>query len=194
MTYFFQWRTLADVLPEKTSVLEVGVGSGIVTYQLRKLGHSVTTVDNNASTMPDILADITKLPFNDNAFTGVLAAEILEHMSFEVAQKALRELGRVSSKYVLISVPDRRHIMFSFKIKLPFLKERKIFLKIPKAQSTLSAKEHKWEIGYQKYSYTFVRTNLVAEELVLEKDFVSVDAPQIHFFLFRKILPAKEPE
>lgn len=183
-TYFIQWRTISDVLPEGGKILEVGIGSGIVAEQLKKMGYEVITADNNSDVKPDYVADILKLPFEDSHFDLVLAAEILEHLDFKKALEALQELKRVSRKFILISVPDRRRILISFKIKVPFLKEKKILIKLPTSRKKLFSPEHKWEIGYKNFSPKYVREKFLEQGLKIKGEFVSIDAPHIHYFLF----------
>ena len=48
--------------------------------------------------------DIYKLPYKSNSFDLVVCTEVLEHL--ENPKKALRELIRVSGKYILLSVPN----------------------------------------------------------------------------------------
>jgi len=45
-----------------------------------------------------------RLQYKDNSFDLVICSEVLEHL--ENPQKALRELIRVSKKYILVSVPN----------------------------------------------------------------------------------------
>lgn len=45
------------------------------------------------------------LPFPDKSFSTVVAAEMFEHLNFEVAKKLLKECYRVSKRKVLITMP-----------------------------------------------------------------------------------------
>ncbi|MCH7850447.1 MAG: class I SAM-dependent methyltransferase, partial [Nanoarchaeota archaeon] len=85
ITYYIQWRTISDILAPGSKILEVGAGSKVVSWWLKNLGYEVITVDNNPDIEPDVVADISSLPFEDNAFDLVLAAEILEHLDFNEA-------------------------------------------------------------------------------------------------------------
>jgi len=51
------------------------------------------------------------LPYKDNAFDLVLCTEVLEHL--DDPQKGLKELVRVSKKYLVISVPNEPFFMFA---------------------------------------------------------------------------------
>jgi SAM-dependent methyltransferase len=101
------WHQLDEVLrlsPE--SVLEVGPGSGLVTGWLRHAGVQTTTVDVDSSVAPDVIGSVTDLPFDAQSFDVVLCAEVLEHLPWEDAEHALRELRRVARGGAVVSVPD----------------------------------------------------------------------------------------
>lgn len=73
------------------------VGCDIAFSKLRR-----AKIDSTATT-PYLCADLQKLPFPDNSFEAVLALEIIEHVPDY--RQAIKEIFRVSSKYVIISVP-----------------------------------------------------------------------------------------
>lgn len=50
-------------------------------------------------------ADVTALPFADNAFGAVTMLEVLEHIPD--TQRALAEICRVASRFVILSVPSK---------------------------------------------------------------------------------------
>lgn len=98
------------------SVLDVGCGEGFTLNRLKeeKIGTHLegvdflkTAIDLGKKTYPNltlIQADIYKLPYKNKSFDLVLCTEVLEHL--EDPQKALLELKRVSSNYLLLSVPN----------------------------------------------------------------------------------------
>ena len=55
-------------------------------------------------------ADLRALPFRDNSFDITICTEVLEHLPEEVLSKGVKELLRVSRKYVLVSVPYKQRI------------------------------------------------------------------------------------
>ncbi|HRV91318.1 MAG TPA: class I SAM-dependent methyltransferase [Anaerolineae bacterium] len=59
--------------------------------------------DNFIHNAPVANLDIHRLPFPDNHFPLVICLEVLEHLPD--SQVGLRELARVSSDYILLSVP-----------------------------------------------------------------------------------------
>jgi SAM-dependent methyltransferase len=54
------------------------------------------------------VASLEQLPWPDNTFDMVTCIEVLEHLP--IPETALRELVRVSKRYVVITVPDRRPV------------------------------------------------------------------------------------
>lgn len=114
MAGFFD--ALDDSLPSAApaSILEVGVGEGEVAARVRARYPAARFV---AIDLPDpalaaawaeeslagAFADISRLPFPDEAFDLVLGIEVLEHVPDPPA--ALRELRRVASRDLVLSVP-----------------------------------------------------------------------------------------
>jgi len=60
-----------------------------------------------------IQASIDSLPFIDDEFDMVSCMEVLEHLPKETFVLALNELSRVSSRYILISVPYDQNLRLS---------------------------------------------------------------------------------
>jgi SAM-dependent methyltransferase len=101
------WHQVDEVLAlGARTVLEIGPGAGIVTDWLRRAGMEVTTVDMDPAVGADHDAAATELPFGDDEFDAALCAQVLEHMPFEEAERALAELARVARVGVVVSVPD----------------------------------------------------------------------------------------
>ena len=103
-------RTNAD------TILDAGCAEGFVIQHLRDSGITACCVGGDFE--PEALLwgrengihnsslanlDIHRLPFPDNHFPLVICLEVLEHLPD--SQVGLRELARVSSEYVLLSVP-----------------------------------------------------------------------------------------
>jgi SAM-dependent methyltransferase len=87
-------------------VLEVGPGGGVGTFLLRLAGLSVTTVDIDPAVGADVQASVQRLPFDDGEFDVALCCQVLEHMPWQEAASAMRELRRVVNRGTVISVPN----------------------------------------------------------------------------------------
>lgn len=98
------------------NILDVGCGEGFTLDRLQKekIGKSYEGIDyaDEAIELGKELypklklkkGDIYKLPYEANSFDLIICTEVLEHL--EDPKKALRELIRVSSRYILLSVPN----------------------------------------------------------------------------------------
>lgn len=108
---------IAELDKPEIKILDAGCGEGFIARMLhaRFAQARITGLEYNEAAlevarceeMPSICyvqGDITKAPFEDGAFDLVVCTEVLEHL--REPRCAVRELLRVSSGYVLLSVPD----------------------------------------------------------------------------------------
>jgi SAM-dependent methyltransferase len=125
--FFDQWHTIhssdsraasdqfagayARIAPDVHSILDVGCGDGRF---LRWLPDTYWKVGLDFSWRPlawlqgvGIQGTVEALPFAERSFDLITAFEVLEHLPEEIYDRALRELERVSRKYIIISVPNR---------------------------------------------------------------------------------------
>ena len=181
------WHQL--VLVHRTApqdLLEVGVGAGIVARELRQVGVAVTTVDIAADLEPDVLGSVTDLPFKDASFDTVLAAEILEHISFDDVPQALHEIARVTKKYAVLSLPYPGYV-FSIIFKFPLLSRTEFLLQVPFFWKThVFNGEHYWELGKKCYPVSRFITAAHEAGLSLVSLEKFADDPAHRFFLFEK--------
>lgn len=115
------YRPLAEHLvgrcpvpPSRRAVLDAGAGTGAVGAVLTAAGALVISCDlednmlrcdqGGSTVRPAVVADITALPFGDDAFDIAVAGFVLNHLADPIT--GLRELGRVtcSGGVVLASV------------------------------------------------------------------------------------------
>jgi 2-polyprenyl-3-methyl-5-hydroxy-6-metoxy-1,4-benzoquinol methylase len=98
------------------SVLDVGCGEGFTLRRLKEngIGEKFTGLDSSIEAIklgkkenPDLdlgIGDIYDLKLKDKSFDLVVSTEVLEHL--KKPELALKELKRVSRKYILLSVPN----------------------------------------------------------------------------------------
>ncbi len=117
------YKNLISVVKELKvdSVLDVGCGEGFTLNKLyeNKIGERLEGVDFLKTAIklgrkihPNLIlnqGDIYGLKYKDNTFDLVMATEVLEHL--EDPKRGLKELIRVSKKYVLLSVPNEPFFM-----------------------------------------------------------------------------------
>ncbi|MFC1675667.1 methyltransferase domain-containing protein [Planctomycetota bacterium] len=189
-SFYYQISLTLQTGPKR--ILEIGVGNKIVSSYFKNIGLDIVTSDINPDLSPDVLADVTKLPFEDGAFDTVLAFEVLEHLPWEKAIEALAELSRVSSKTVIISLPYHG-ATFEMMLKLPFNKflfkksYLNFFARLPLSifNTKIKTPDHFWEIGRKGFGLKKVR-KAICEKLVIEKEVRAQMNPNHYFFVLHK--------
>lgn len=98
------------------SIVDVGCGEGFTLnrFSKEKLAKKLVGIDGSSIAIelgrvlfPDLnlkSGNIYKIPLNDSSYDVVVCTEVLEHL--EDPRKGLKELIRVSNKYLTLSVPN----------------------------------------------------------------------------------------
>ena len=60
--------------------------------------------------VPCVRASLPHIPFDDNSFDLVLCLQVLEHLSQESFYASLREIERLSRRYIIIGVPFKENL------------------------------------------------------------------------------------
>lgn len=185
MSYAQQLAELWALEPRK--VLEIGVGSGVISYVLRNAGIDLTTLDVDEALEPDIVASAEHIPLSDGQFDVVACFEVLEHLPFQKFGGCIQELYRVTNRHVLISLPDATPFC-SFSIprigiragclvfSLPFVRPRKKCL----------CWEHRWEIGVEGYPMRRVTDAIRSAGLQIARHYRIWDNPYHRIFVLVK--------
>ena len=180
-SFWHQIKTVSDARPQ--SILEVGVGNHVVYDYFKSRGFSITSVDNDKRTRPDVMGTVGRLPFKDNSFDVVLCAEVLEHLPYEVFEECLGELARVAKRNVVLTLPHwGRH--FSVDIRLPLIKRLRFYTKFslfPKRHH--SGGPHEWEIGKRGYPLRRVKRSIEKAGFSIARDEVLFEMPYHHLFV-----------
>lgn len=114
ITYWNQINEVLSVQP--ATVLEIGVGSRLVSSYLDAIGITVTKCDFNESLSPDILGDVRDLEsLIDKKYDVILCARVLHHLPFQDLEYVITSLLKVAKKRLVITLPvnDMRIYFFS---------------------------------------------------------------------------------
>ena len=183
-SYSYQIQEIIATNP--ASVVEIGVGDGVVSDYFRKNSKiEFTTSDFAEDLKPDIVADVRALPVDDKSYDTTCAFQVLEHLPFEDFEKGVSELVRVAKNYVLISLPHFNHPL-KLDIKVPLLPEIKILIQVPHPKPHVFDGQHYWEIGKKGYPASRIRS-VLSKYGSLEKEFVPFENPAHRFFVLKKI-------
>ena len=144
-SYWYQINEIVSFNPG--SILEVGVGTGFTSNYLKNLGYEVTTLDKDSERKPNIIGDVKSTSLPNDQFEMSCAFEVLEHMSYESALEALKELRRVSSHHVVISLPIASKYI---KLDISFPRIKKLWTLKYQVRAPLYH-GHVWELGQQGY-------------------------------------------
>ena len=106
-------RFTAGMIPEDTkSLLDAGCGNGIFVNYLKEYRPElkILAVDRSSTALKYVLTekmegDVSHIPVADRTYDCVTCLEVIEHLPVNVYKEALKELSRISGRYLIISVP-----------------------------------------------------------------------------------------
>lgn len=169
LTYWYQIKEVLDLHPER--MLEIGVGTGLVTAFLRAQGVEVRTLDLNPELNPDHHGSVAELEavFTGGDFPLILCARVLHHLPFEDFGRAVDQLAHVTSRDLVLTLP---HEDFALYLGFRYTSSSQRTLKIPlplwvkKALYWRRSRSGLWKIGDEKSH------DLAAVRKILETRFV----------------------
>jgi ubiquinone/menaquinone biosynthesis C-methylase UbiE len=179
------WHQIDEVLQlQPKAVLEVGIGNGFLTRYLRQRGTSVTTLDIDYDLVPDVTGSVLRLPFSDDSFDVVTCYEVLEHLPYTDFSTALKELARVSTSGVLISLPDVSTV-YRFYLSLPRMRPFKKLIPhpYPRPISHICDGQHHWEMGKKGYDLKRLKNDILRSGLKILKTYRVFEMPYHRFFI-----------
>lgn len=179
--YYYQIKK--TLLLEPKRVLEIGPGDGIYGWYLKKNGIHYESVDHADDITSDHKAELGKepLPLPDDSFDVVSAFQVLEHLPFDQFDGVLRELSRVSSRYVFLDIPQYGfHLNLAFKLPmLPYMAFHAVF---PRPKKHVFDGFHYWEIGKRGYSRSKVR-EIILRHFKIVEEFSIFEKPSERFYV-----------
>ena len=121
-----RFEQLINLIPENArSILDVGCGPGVFLYLLKEKRKEIKEIGieisenqiryaNNVLGVKVQYGSADDLKFSEKSFDVVTALEVLEHLPYEIYERACIEISRVAKSTIIISVPyneDRGFIM-----------------------------------------------------------------------------------
>ena len=184
-SYGHQLRELWMLHPR--NILEVGVGSGVISSVLRNSPVELTTLDFDPELKPDVVASVDDIPLPSETFDVVMCCEVLEHLPFEKFDRALRELHRVSRSHVMITLPQCTPVA---RLCVPVFSAlgRKLVIPLPslRARRKPQCDEHFWEIGLKGYPLKRIVSAIEAAGFSVIKTRRIWENPYHRMFVLRK--------
>lgn len=175
---------------EPRTILEVGVGRGVVAAALRAMGIEVTTIDIQPELQPDLVGSVIKLPIEDETFDVAICCQVLEHLPFANFGGSLRQLRRVARQAVILSLPDAMP-HYEIRLSLPRLRPlqwtgtRRREPGHDWRKRKWESDGHYWEIGYRETPLKVVRARIVESGLKIQRSWRVPEWPFYHFFVLR---------
>jgi len=190
ISYWHQINEIIILKPE--SILEIGIGNGLVANFLRQRGLKVTTMDIDERLYPDYVGSVLDIPFPNESFEVVACFEVLEHLPYEGFPTALHEIHRVTKKHAVMSLPDCKRA-YRFDVQIPKLGEVKFLIPLPRLKAPIHTfnGEHYWEIGKAGYSLSKIINDIQRAGFIIDKTYRVFEHPYYRFFILRKIKDGK---
>lgn len=186
MSYWYQTKEIVS-REDITTCLDIGPGNQFLKKMLEMHRPDIEykTLDIDEELKPDFIGSVTNIDLSDNSFDLVCAFQVLEHIEFKDFVPALKELKRVSKKYVFISLPHNVP-SFDLEFKLPGLKRVSIAIKSPWGQKHVFKGQHYWEVGKLGYSAKKIR-KIFADHFEIIADYVPHENQYHHFYILKVV-------
>ncbi|MCL7388297.1 MAG: class I SAM-dependent methyltransferase [Thaumarchaeota archaeon] len=185
ISWWHQINEIVNSMP--SSILEVGIGPGLVAYYLTKMGFKVTTMNIDERLGSDMVGSVLAIPCSDNLYDLVPAFQVLEHLPYEDFPKALCEIHRVTRRYAVLSLPDCTRA-YRFEVQIPKVGDFKILLPLPRLRAPIHRfdGQHYWEIGKAGYPLRRVLEDIRRSSFRVIKCYRVFEMPYRRFFVLAK--------
>lgn len=189
LTYFHQLELILRTEP--ASVLEIGVGPGIVRAVLQDRGVAVTTVDVNPDLEADHVGDVRELPesITSRPWDWVLCSRVLHHIPFAEVPSVIKALGLLSSQRLLITVP-REDLSFQLSVRRTAGKPHQLRINLG-SRLKRALRNRKvlagsasgvWMLGDKSGVTQSKFRALLEQHLTVDEEFILADDPSHVFF------------
>lgn len=181
-SYFYQLKSIIELSPD--SILEIWIWNWII-KKLLQWDYNYKSLDIDKKLKPDYIWSLPNTWLKNKKFDIVCAFQVLEHLKYSEFNKCLKELHRLSKKYVIISLPCS-WIDLKFEIQLPFCKKIRFHHVFPKFyKKPIFDWEHYWWIGKKGYWLKRIK-NDIKKIFYIKKYFIPYENTFHCFFVLEK--------
>jgi len=185
VSYWHQIKQIIQLNPK--NILEIGKGNGFVSDYFKKRNFKVKTLDIDKELKPDKIGSVLDIPFDNNSFSLIACFELLEHIPYKKIPTALKEIQRVTKKYVVISIPDINTVLGVY-LNIPKIGIIKKLIPLPfikKGKHKFDG-EHYWETGAKNYKLKDFKNKLKKANLTIIKTYRIFEHPFHRIFVLKK--------
>lgn len=143
--YFHQAELVYSNCSRDSRMLEIGVGTSLLSDLLKRRGWDIRTLDIDEDKSPDFCGSAVTFGYKEHSIQVVLAFEIFEHIPFSTFKKTIEKLAGQGIKEIYFSLPWNERRLFELNVKLPKLRKISWSLDWPSGKITTCA--HFWELG-----------------------------------------------
>jgi len=110
---------ISSIPEDVQAIIEIGCGNGAIINNIPNVGKKfkrIVGVDISTSALAHVKTEkvegnINDLKFKNKSFDLVIASEVIEHLTYNDFVPGIKEMQRVSNKYILISVPNDENLL-----------------------------------------------------------------------------------
>jgi hypothetical protein len=143
--YYHQAKLVYKKCDRTDRILEVGVGTGLLSDMLKKRGWNLRTLDIDEHKQPDHCVNALDFDYKVHRIDIVLAFEIFEHIPFETFKKVINKISDSGVKSVYFSLPWNERQVFGLSVKLPKFKVFSWSFWLP--LNKINTYAHFWELS-----------------------------------------------
>lgn len=143
--YHRQARIVYENCAKNQSILEIGVGTSLLSDLLKRRGWNIRTLDIDEKKTPDYCSDALSFDYSSEGVEVVIAFEIFEHIPFTTFEKVIRKLREGGVKEVYFSLPWNKKRLIEFWVKFPKLPSFRFWLGLPIGKVLTT--NHFWELS-----------------------------------------------
>jgi hypothetical protein len=143
--YYHQAELVYRNCNRDQKLLEIGIGTGLLSDLLRRRRWNITTLDIDEEKHPDHCANAMDFNYVEHEIDAILAFEIFEHIPFSTFTKLVEKLAQSRVDLICFSLPWSERQIFHFALKLPKLRLFRGSLRVPR--KTILTKAHFWELS-----------------------------------------------